>query len=762
MIFGEPGFTPFIHDFTNLQNVQYLNIEGGLASQEATEQQEDYLASLLAKVSNLHTLTLAYRAFLPFSENLKKSLYKLKNLKEANFNTNIGFENIETLLQHSLTLELIYVKEISQFNFNKIIASHSAIKKIIMQKCAWSQEELKQTKAQHSKIDINVLKFRRPFRTNSSEVMNLEKGQKFTHTSTIHDPYENVYLLSPMKKYHGVIYQEGRTYHELNDASNHSLNGDSIPFHSPQDYLNIVPTSRNFIFKYTKKYKTGSKSQNVIVEQLSQYMTLKKILYPEIYTLQDGICSFLSKWSLNKTPTEWKNILFQICNWDGKKETRSPNLMRCFKELLAIITTHDPLRPIYTGMNQAINIVTTLNTACILSNPWHTVMIFPLSHQQYFYYDPNGELGGFIISDASLLRKTIEQSLGHLIMISDRIFHANLNHSRPAPIIQDKGLFIQNGGLHVLNQATNTNELIPQLKNIKLTSPSSIGLKLRSMAGHTAAELCIRDSRMDCIFSDLLLQCMTHFFKNEWKRLLFPNKRFGSFYIDDFLKKYALDHPELNYLEENRTLTTPTHSQQPKVSSKLDQSDTIKQESDQNKEPENQKFSVEKKTNDDIDSFIRIGEQKPLVQTKPLIKSHFKTWEVVTPLFKNAAHYCQDVISKAKRTLIDFTSTEDVCAFHITLEQTAHDLGRPVFYINSPNDLRTSSSYMGKNPITDRWDMLDGPGGPLYEFLQANKNNKPILIVNYANFDEDEIPQFNALLENDPKGLSKNNFSFLV
>ncbi len=83
----------------------------------------------------------------------------------------------------------------------------------------------------------------------------------------------------------------------------------------------------------------------------------------------------------------------------------------------------------------------------------------------------------------------------------------------------------------------------------------------------------------------------------------------------------------------------------------------------------------------------------------------------------------------------------------LALHTHCRKIHRPIFYINSPDDLITSACY-----VTFR----DGegyvhrpPGGPLHDFLsqQFTADNPPIILVNYQHFEAKDIVRFNSLLD---------------
>ncbi|KTC78265.1 DUF5617 domain-containing protein [Legionella brunensis] len=134
------------------------------------------------------------------------------------------------------------------------------------------------------------------------------------------------------------------------------------------------------------------------------------------------------------------------------------------------------------------------------------------------------------------------------------------------------------------------------------------------------------------------------------------------------------------------------------------------------------------------------------IKEKPFVKL-LETWNKQTLSFSSVDHYCQHLLQKGgiKKHLIELSDDRDVTALQLSLQNYCQHTSRPVYYVNSPNDLICSAAFIERQGI--QGVLRQGPGGPLYDFLQANRNNSPVLIVNYAHFSADEIVRFNGLLD---------------
>ena len=137
-------------------------------------------------------------------------------------------------------------------------------------------------------------------------------------------------------------------------------------------------------------------------------------------------------------------------------------------------------------------------------------------------------------------------------------------------------------------------------------------------------------------------------------------------------------------------------------------------------------------------------------ETAPFEKE-LETWCRSIPYSRSTTEYCDSIIQSVdvKKRLIELTSTRDTQALQLNLEAHCKQMSRPCFYIHSPDDLVCSAAFIQREPGGNKGISTKGPGGPLHTFLTAayDKHNPPVLIVNYDNFDADDIVRFNSLLD---------------
>ena len=126
-----------------------------------------------------------------------------------------------------------------------------------------------------------------------------------------------------------------------------------------------------------------------------------------------------------------------------------------------------------------------------------------------------------------------------------------------------------------------------------------------------------------------------------------------------------------------------------------------------------------------------------------------RTWERKPSLTHTALEYYQHSISShAENRLIECQTAEDADDLHYGLLAYCQHTSRPVFYVNSPDDLICSAPYLHRHE-NDTGELRHGPGGPLHEFLKNHPNG--VLLINYSNFKADDLVRFNALLDTERK-----------
>jgi hypothetical protein len=127
------------------------------------------------------------------------------------------------------------------------------------------------------------------------------------------------------------------------------------------------------------------------------------------------------------------------------------------------------------------------------------------------------------------------------------------------------------------------------------------------------------------------------------------------------------------------------------------------------------------------------------------LRKVFQTWDKPTATTEDPMAYFAQCLSPAiKNRLIKCASVKDIDALQFYLGNYCRQTARPVFYVNSPEDLICSEPFISrKDEFTG--ELKRGPGGPLHDFLTKNPNG--VVIVNYGAFKNDDFVRFNTLFD---------------
>jgi hypothetical protein len=111
--------------------------------------------------------------------------------------------------------------------------------------------------------------------------------------------------------------------------------------------------------------------------------------------------------------------------------------------------------------------------------------------------------------------------------------------------------------------------------------------------------------------------------------------------------------------------------------------------------------------------------------------------------------YIDSLFSKdqQKNQLIYLEDSESVSALSLSLENYCAQKRRPYFYVHSAEDLSCCTPFIKLNTENNTGTTVQGPGGPLHDFLTKHKDDDPLIVVNYDNFTASEIVRFNTLLD---------------
>lgn len=477
--------------------------------------------------------------------------------------------------------------------------------------------------------------------------------------------------------------------------------------HTPDFAREFKPTTKDKSFHFEGLNPT--KNQGMIIEKLSQYLTLTQQHLDVIPKIQDGICLALSHYFIDK-PEEYHLFMGYLTEWNGEQKSLNSDLVTYFNTIYDYVREHYLKAHSQASQYLGENLISFLSSckpgaSCILKNPWHAIAVRRLVEEDSWeVYDPNYVNGPRIVAPDDLL-KEINYALGGLVSIIS-------SESIDPPLIKNADQFLEAGGLFTLCDNENTTAMVKQLSEISEYSKAALdGILLRDTEGIPAWVNALRNPSTAAYTQSLVQQFMK---KN-------PHN-----YI-----KLLQDSMEC-IPQESRIELLADLIQSYKISSGL-MSDTATAAS----------LETARTTRDTLMEAIRT------LSNTTSFEEQLQTWQKNIPTITTLLAYCHECVTsaEAKNRLIEFTSTADLECMQWALQYHAKNTHRPVFYIHSPEDLICSGSYV-EYQTNGTGLIRQGQNGPLHQFLMTHADGKaPILIVNYEAFQTDDIIRFNTLLD---------------
>ncbi|MBL0317944.1 MAG: hypothetical protein IPP74_01345 [Alphaproteobacteria bacterium] len=269
------------------------------------------------------------------------------------------------------------------------------------------------------------------------------------------------------------------------------------PIHTPSEHRNFTPHDPNKPFEFKGQNKTYN--QNMIIEKLSQYLTLTNYRTNIIPQIQDGICSALSNLFIENCNI-FSNEIKAIQQWNGSlealnslNEDNKSKLENAFKRILSYIdkyqlsNTRTPTNYLGSSARSFIkDVANSLSNSnyLILSNPWHAISVM-LIEKSWFVYDPNYVNGCKKFDTFDGAYKAITESLGSLIFVDRSGIQLLPELGKP---IENPNDFMRDGGLLVLYKASwsDVEQLLELMKGCQLDHNGLSGLFLRDLMGFPA------------------------------------------------------------------------------------------------------------------------------------------------------------------------------------------------------------------------------------------------------------------------------------
>jgi MoxR-like ATPase len=472
------------------------------------------------------------------------------------------------------------------------------------------------------------------------------------------------------------------------------------PVHDPQSQRDFIPTKEDSTFKF--KGTNPSRNQGMIIEKLSQYLTLTDKHTALIPKLQDGICNALTHHFTSLGVKEWGALLDQVQSWNGRSDSPDfSKLTTIFDTLFDAVKKYQlgglpAEKSYYLGDNLKKMDFEGPPHKFILGNPWHAIAVtYAGEGKGWTVYDPNFIAGPKSAASKEELLLLIKDAIGTLVFIEGK--------SLTAPLINHPETFLAEGGLLALFQAENKKEMLAQLPSTYLKDALD-GLLMRDMRGKPAWIRGIKDPDIAPFTLNLLQQ-------------------FAEQNPDKYLKQ----------LQESMEAISP-HERHEAIVALINLIPTDKP----------------------LLTALCMGLRS--LTSKDYL-TQLETWRKPKDAIESVSAYCQKLVEKTykknneennkekreENRLIECDSSSSVQALSLAALKHCKSTSRPVFYVNSPDDLVCSASWVQRTE--DGGVMRTGPGGPLYEFLTQNTGKAPVLIINYDRFSADDLVRFNSLLD---------------
>lgn len=185
---------------------------------------------------------------------------------------------------------------------------------------------------------------------------------------------------------------------------------------------------------------------------------------------------------------------------------------------------------------------------------------------------------------------------------------------------------------------------------------------------------------------------------------------------------------------------TVDDSANPFETSRVISDDSISSESNElNHSP----FSV---ISDDTESS---QQQEPLILES--LDKRYVTWVTGFEhnIAKSPAGIALEVLGhQSDNVLLTCEENKEVTEMMLVLQHVAKNTGRPIFVINSPEDVECAGQWLKRDTKFNVGKLVDGPGGRLHDFLTMHQNSSnAVLLINWNNFSPDELVRYNSLID---------------
>lgn len=487
-------------------------------------------------------------------------------------------------------------------------------------------------------------------------------------------------------------------------------------------------------------------SQNMVVEQFSQYLTLSQKNLNLIPRIQRGICFALSACFL-KSEKNWNESLERVKKWDGTETNLTEALREFFEDILQIIEQYHRSAESISYLGDHLDaFLKNAKGSYLISNLWHRIAIsYDESKTQWHVYDPNYKSGSIFVKRKELHKLLIREQ-GHILSV---VAQENI---AAKDSIKDINLFLARGGFLLLLSLKQRHlfEFVQNNKKINaLTLDALKGLLLQNLTSVPAWVLGLMEQHTGQYFKTCIQACLKrqpsvrHDFKSSLMAL--PDELRDSFIrlLDSISKNGALSPEQFEKARQQLNQWREQHSRRSarknkkKIDIKPQQTDTsrTKQASKEIKNIAEQKQE-------------RPSEKTPQEQPSANIESQWINYysEKFSPKQKMAKE--EGLYSPKDSKLL--LQTESLLSQHdclLKIYQQAKQDEQPVFWVKRPQDLICSSQWLHHQH--ESCEIQDGPGGPLYDFLNSvhPENKRPLLLIDCSHFKPEDIIHNNNMLD---------------
>jgi len=512
-----------------------------------------------------------------------------------------------------------------------------------------------------------------------------------------------------------LISISSRTHSDLNNDLTQPIITQDSP-HNFKRMADFEPTSKHeFHFKYQGKYRDAS--QSMIIEKLSQYLTLIKENLDYIPHIQDGICEALVNLYKDKGRGQFEQITTQLLEWPGTLARLTEPLIETFEALLLAIEQYYQFGVIKLEQFIAPNLeivigLQPINVKSVLYNPWHAVLVHKINELEYDYYNPNAS-STITLTMPDLMAK-LQVDIGEIISIKE---HPGLI----IPRLENWECYIGQGGLIKLANYYNRPAIIAQFPmHYQFSAQALEGLFLKTLQGIPIWWIGCQSKQpaVKNIFCHLQAQY----------KLLHAHRADIDNVFD--LNQYTLSLDDSPFIKKDLTTNHSKRKLRQQVLGHWLQESIVEE------------------------SYLKEQQAEALTKINEFKAALTQQQHDNISLSETPVDFCHNILLelfikhplKNNSCLLQFDSDlalDGVCEILID-EITCRDI--PAIHVDTPNDLICSAAFVQCDG--NQGKVVHGPGGPMNDFIK--RHHDFILVIDYREFDADDIVQFNSLLDKKP------------